>query len=194
MQATRTLIGALVGLALGIALLMIFIVQLKQDAWWTFIPVGLAIGYSMRVLASTGRESYLRGALAALLTGAAAFLGPQAAAKIVQNKGPTITAAKPAEKASDEASEDAAGGDAIVAEETPTVMESLPSANTGSIGLSRSKNFNPLDAVWLGASVLLAYEFGKGSTRKSDADESDDAEASDDSPAHAADAPATTQV
>lgn len=173
MQATRTLIGALVGLALGIAVLIVFNVNLKQDAWWTFIPVGLVAGLAMRMLASSGRPSYLRGALAAALTGVVAAVGPMITAKIFQNKAPDQVAisAPAADIEVDEETTETAVPNAQVPE---VVQESRSPLPVGAIGARPNKGVQIVDALFLGAAVLIAYELGKGSTSKQE-DEADEA-------------------
>lgn len=196
MQAVRTLLGSLVGLALGIALLIVFIVYLNIGSLWKLVPVGLAVGYSMRLLASTGTPSYFRGALAAALTGAAAFAGPLMAAKVVQNKGPDkVSMPAGAVAAQAEAEAPAAEKETVVVAPEPQLVEGLPTTGVGQIGVRRDR-FNPLDAIWLGASVLLAYEFGKGSTRTASDDETSEGDEapSDESPEQAPEEPVTTEA
>ncbi|MEO1495666.1 MAG: hypothetical protein AAFV43_00790 [Planctomycetota bacterium] len=171
MQATRTLIGALVGLALGIALLIVFNVNLRLDAWWTFIPVGLVIGLSMRMLASTGNASYLRGGVAALLTGVAATLGPMVSAAIVQSKGPDKVATNVKVAPISEEVADDVDLDAMAKMPERKAIAVGPASSVGAIGARPSKGANPLDYVFLGASVLVAYELGKGAVGKSTGEE-----------------------
>jgi hypothetical protein len=68
MQLGKTLVGAIIGGALGVALL--FAAQYFQvtDKAWLAIPVALLTGLGVRSMVSTaGHASYLRGALTALL-------------------------------------------------------------------------------------------------------------------------------
>src|SRR4051812_49567571 len=98
MQPARTLIGAIVGAALGIAVLYAAYRFAGRDEFWLSIPFALLTGLGVRfALAGTARASYLRGAITAVLALAAdlggwagvAAGGRQPAAAVTKPRGST---------------------------------------------------------------------------------------------------------
>src|SRR3954451_12512405 len=75
MQPARTLIGAAVGAALGVGLLMAAYRIRGLDAVWLAIPFALLTGIGVRVaLGGHARANYFRGAITALIA-LGAYLG-----------------------------------------------------------------------------------------------------------------------
>jgi hypothetical protein len=79
MQFGRAILGALLGAAVGTALLMAIYLTTGHDWVWLVIPFAIVTGLGVRIVDSTsGKVSYVRGALTALVaiagyTGAWAF-------------------------------------------------------------------------------------------------------------------------
>src|SRR5215216_3841827 len=85
MQLGKTLVGAIIGAALGIGLLIAVYLAFGIDKMWMAIPVALLTGLGVRMVAATsGHASYLRGAITVLLA-LGAYLGGLAITKAVAN-------------------------------------------------------------------------------------------------------------
>src|SRR3954468_387163 len=75
MQFGKTLVGAIIGAALGIGLLIAVYLQFGIDKMYMAIPVALLTGLGVRMMvAGTGQASYLRGAITVLIA-LGAYLG-----------------------------------------------------------------------------------------------------------------------
>src|SRR5215203_6939429 len=85
MQFGKTLVGAIIGAALGIGLLIAVYLLFGIDKMWMAIPVALLTGLGVRMVAATsGHASYLRGAITVLLA-MGAYLGGLAITRAVAN-------------------------------------------------------------------------------------------------------------
>jgi hypothetical protein len=181
MQFGKTIIGAIIGAALGIGLLVVANLVFHLDAVWLAIPVGILTGLGVRTLVSTsGHASYLRGAITGLLA-LAAFLGGQHVVKFVATNFATPKTKAPVVASSDAADATDEDADATGAEPTPPpVRPELPvsSVDTGRRG-PVAKQFSTLDFIWLCVAALVAYELGRGTGPKPDAAPRDEPAPSD---------------
>src|SRR4051812_12051213 len=85
MQFGKTLVGAIIGAALGIGLLIAVYLLAGIDKMWMAIPVAILTGLGVRMVAATsGHASYLRGAITVVLA-MGAYLGGLAITKAVAN-------------------------------------------------------------------------------------------------------------
>src|SRR3954463_12886979 len=76
MQLGKTLVGAIIGAAVGIGMLVAVYVSLGIDRFWLAIPVAIITGLGVRMLVNTtGHASYARGVLTMLLAMAAYYVG-----------------------------------------------------------------------------------------------------------------------
>jgi hypothetical protein len=92
MQLGKSLIGAIIGGALGIGVLLLVHSLVGWDAYWMALPVALLTGLGVRWVANVkGHPSYLRGALTGILA-IAAFIAGQYVVAQVATRG---AAAKP---------------------------------------------------------------------------------------------------
>src|SRR3954470_2770981 len=92
MQPARTLIGAIVGAALGVALLYLAYRLAGRDEFWLSIPFALLTGLGVRfAIAGTARASYLRGAITALLALAAYLGGWSVVAAVARHRAADVT-------------------------------------------------------------------------------------------------------
>ncbi len=83
MQLGKALVGAILGAVVGVVLLVAVHMQWGIDKSWMAIPVAILTGLGVRALVTTyGHESYLRGALTALLALGAFMFGMDRASKI----------------------------------------------------------------------------------------------------------------
>jgi hypothetical protein len=166
MQFGKTLVGAIIGGALGIGLLIIVYLQFGIDKMWMAIPVAVLTGLGVRmVVATSGLVSYLRGAITVLLA-MGAYLGGLAITKAVANhRADTVSKSSPARVATEEPGEP---GDAKVeaaATEAPPV--NVPPTAPVNPALARRSAAPPQFSTWdflsLAVAALVAYELGRGS-------------------------------
>jgi hypothetical protein len=171
MQLGKTIVGALIGAALGIGLLVVVFLIFHLDRVWLAVPVALLTGLGVRLLVSTsGHPSYARGALTGLFALMAYLFGWWVVAQVAtaQSKDkPGARAERPAAAVAqaDDAAEadDAEAGDAAEAAPAAPVAASRPAAASG--GTSRPsmpRGWSPFDFIWLCVAGLIAYELGRG--------------------------------
>ena len=87
MQLGKSLLGALLGAIVGVIVLIAIHMQWGIDKNWLAIPVAILTGLGVRALATTyGHESYLRGAITALIALGAFLFGMDRAAKIAVSR------------------------------------------------------------------------------------------------------------
>src|ERR1043166_9337125 len=107
MQFGKTLVGAIIGGALGIGLLILVYLQFGIDKMWMAIPVAVLTGLGVRmVVATSGHASYLRGAITKAVAN-------HKAETVAKANPPRAAAAEPGE-AGDAKSEEPAPGPAPV--------------------------------------------------------------------------------
>jgi hypothetical protein len=171
MQLGKSLLGAIIGAALSIGLLLVVFLVFHLDAFWLAIPVAIITGLAVRMIAATkGHASYLRGAITAIVA-LAAYMGGMVLAGVVANQ--TAKKAKePAASAKADAGEGAvADADKTATEpgaEAPAPPAAGPKPATRPAGAPQMQKLavpgqNPLDYVWLAIAALVAYELGRGS-------------------------------
>lgn len=166
MQLGKALVGAVIGGALGIGLLVAIHMFTGLDQYWLAIPVALLTGLGVRLMVATkGHASYFRGAVTCVLALAAFLVGTQLFAKVAIRQANADRAPAPivrAEKAGD-ATDDAGEAAVMDAVETAPLME-----RPGAGGVANRKvavrRDSPMDYIWLAVAGLLAYELGRGTT------------------------------
>lgn len=95
MQLGKALVGAILGAVVGVVLLVVVHMQTGIDKSWMAIPVAILTGLGVRALVTTyGHESYLRGALTALLALGAFMFGMDRASKIAVQRAANAKAVK----------------------------------------------------------------------------------------------------
>lgn len=176
----RALVGALVGLVVGAAIVGALDVAMNSKAFWSVLVAGLAAGVSMRSLAGGGGGSYAKGALAAIATALAAIGGPIAATQwfsSISKATPTAVVANQSASDGEEADE----GPAVSAPEVPVVLESEAPNPLSTVQLKRptASDTTVRDTICLVLGCLLAYQMGKGEAAKraSEVDEAAEGEA-----------------
>lgn len=171
MQLGKSLVGAIIGGVIGIAL-CIAVTKLSGgwDKMWLAIPVALLTGLGVRWLANTkGHPSYARGALTAIIA-VAAFLASFPIAALITTRGAAARPidaranAQPADDAADDAADTADVADAPADEAQPAAPAKKPGSDLAS-GLRnpRPPERSPWEYVALGIAALIAYELGRGS-------------------------------
>jgi ABC-type antimicrobial peptide transport system permease subunit len=167
MQLGKTLVGAIIGAALGIGLLYAVYLLFHIDAVWLAIPVALLTGLGVRVLVATsGHASYLRGALTVLLALGAYLGGWFLVAAAAKHQA--ASASKP--NASAAAAESGEAGDAKEGQgepAAPPAEAAPPAAPARNLDdtmhrPAMPRQFSTWDFIFLAAAALLAYELGRG--------------------------------
>jgi hypothetical protein len=166
MQFGKTLVGAIIGAALGIGLLIGVYLAAGIDKMWMAIPVAVLTGLGVRMVAATsGHASYLRGAITVLLA-MAAYLGGLAVTRAVANhKAAAVLKASPPRAAE----EPSAPGDAKPGEPAETARVSAPPIAPVNLDATMrrsgmpSQSFSTWDFISLAVAALVAYELGRGS-------------------------------
>ena len=167
MQLGKTLVGALIGAAIGIGLLLVVFRVLQWDKVWLAIPFAFITGMGVRTLVgSTGRASYARGALTMIIALAAYIGGWLLVAKMATARASNST--KPAIAASADA-ENGVGAEVADGEAAaPPAAEATPAAsNMGEAPRTRMMaptQQSTWDLIWLAVAALVAYEMGRGTT------------------------------
>jgi hypothetical protein len=166
MHLGKTLVGAIIGAALGILLLIAVYLLFGIDKMWMSIPVALLTGLGVRMVAATsGNASYLRGAITVVLA-MGAYLGGLAITRAVaSHRADTVSKAHPVRVAKEDPSEP---GDAK--SEGPTTeaapVSAAPTAPTNGGATMRSavpsQAFSTWDFISLAVAALVAYELGRG--------------------------------
>jgi hypothetical protein len=169
MQFGKSLLGAILGAAVSIGLLIAVYLLLQRDNVWLAIPFALITGLGVRMMVSTtGHASYARGVMTMLIALAAYIGGWRAVSMIATAKAnqplakPTVSAeTEPADgEAKDEATADAPA-DAPKADQPAATP---PRANVAQPRPAPASAFgSPWDVIWLAIAALVAYEMGRGS-------------------------------
>jgi hypothetical protein len=167
MQPARTLIGAIVGAALGVAVLYVAYRFAGRDEFWLSIPFALLTGLGVRfAIGGTARASYLRGAITAVLALAAYLGGWSIVAAVARHRAADVS--KPhvsasAEAASADSSDAKDATDAAAPAPQPSPAASTPSSAATGMRQPMPRQFQPWDFIALAVAALIAYELGRGS-------------------------------
>ncbi len=174
----RTLFGALIGVLLGGALIAVLTSSFDVQKAWPILLAGLVAGIAMRAFASDHHVSYLRGGLAALATVLAMICGPFVGAKMISQKAPSV--AKVVASTTDAVEEAVSTGEGDLEEAVgPPMPLAGPGQSKGVIGAPKG-DMDPMEALFMAAGCLIAYQVGKGSEAASEETEAtSDAESSD---------------
>lgn len=166
MQLGKTIVGAIIGGAIGIAALIVAQHYMQIDQTWMAIVVAILTGLGVRAVATTaGHASYLRGALTGILALAAYFGGMKLYSELAQRgilakklQPPPVAA--PAEGDGETTDAEADGEPVVIQPVTTAPLErTLPAPPR----VGQVQPGSPWDYVWLSIAALIAYEFGRGS-------------------------------
>jgi hypothetical protein len=190
MQLGKTLVGAIIGGALGIVVLLFVQHHHGWDGYWMALPVALLTGLGVRLAAKVkGHPSYLRGALTGLLSIALFIAGQYVVAQVVTRGAaakPVPTQESVVRPAADEANtenEAAAIEEPAAAPQTQDQEAAEPAADeqaapadderTGPVeGVGQApmiartplaKQWTTMDLLWLCIAALIGYSLGRGS-------------------------------
>src|SRR6478672_11956700 len=168
MQFGKTLIGAIIGAALGVGLLVLVYLQFGKDNMWLSIPVAILTGLGVRMMITrTSQASYARGALTVLIALGAYLGGLQITTAFANRKAADLAKAAPravveAEKAADDA--DKKGAEDAAAPPTPAAEPKAGPPTTGAPVMTETrrpqlpKTFSTWDFLALAVAALVAYE------------------------------------
>jgi ABC-type antimicrobial peptide transport system permease subunit len=163
MQLGKALVGAIIGAAVGIGMLIAVYTTLGLDKFWLAIPFAIITGLGVRMLVSTsGHASYARGVLTMLIAMAAYFVGWTVVAQVATaraNKEPV----KPIVKVEETAETDATDTDAPKEETPPPPVAPPRNVNAPAMRPAAPSPSSPWDIIWLAVAALCAYELGRGS-------------------------------
>ncbi len=185
MQLGKSLVGAIIGAVVGIILLIAVHMQWGIDKSWMAIPVAIITGLGVRSLVTTyGHESYLRGALTALIALGAFMFGMDRASKIAVDRAASAKKAAipavdvppleevvatetvdPAAATADPPApaEEVAVTEEVVVADTPPAAAPIQNAADKKPKVLPAQQMNPIDFVWLAVAGLIAYQLGRGS-------------------------------
>ena len=162
-----TLIGAIVGAAVGVGLHQFLEVGLQMEASWFFIVIGLLTGLGVRQANKSHMGvSYLRGAIAGLVA-LGAIVGSIYLVSVLMAKRDTAKPSKPIAAATEEAAEEGDEADGEAADATPAPAAepertAVAGGGAGKMG-ARPEEFNTWQFVFMAVGAFIAYEFARGS-------------------------------
>lgn len=167
MQAVRTLMGAVVGGALG-ALVVVGLGQSPvpwvRDGMWAVVIVGLLAGLSMKLIASDGHVSFIRGGLTALVAVLAFMGGKYSVGEITGMQAPQATELPAVADIADATGDGAEGAGDVNLDDIPEAPARVASGAPRQeiINVGPPKKVQTYDAIWLAVGALVAYQIGKG--------------------------------
>jgi hypothetical protein len=165
-QLGKSLLGAVVGGAIGIGLVIATYYFFSLDHVGLAILVAVCVGLGVRATVATkGHASYLRGASTCLIA-----IGAFAASKFLiadlAGRGVLADVRSVKRVVAPQAEEAGSGQDASATTAVPaemTQMDRRPSQGGVSPGkLASSQPFSTRDFIWLSVAALVAYELGRG--------------------------------
>ena len=180
MQLGKSLLGGIIGAAVGIGLLLAVHRLFGIDKVWLAVPFALITGLGVRMLVNTsGHASYVRGALTMVLALAGYIGGWYLVAQVAM-----VRANAPLPKAVSAAVQqpDAKPGDAEATDEAvPAEQPQAAAIAEGGQGAAKTRPRAPKvfgsnwDMVWLAVAALAAYKIGRGTgTSTAQANQSDE--------------------
>jgi hypothetical protein len=165
MQLGKSLLGAIIGAAIGIAILLIIYRLFEIDGLWLAIPFALITGMGVRMLVRTGgHASYVRGALTMVLT-LAAYIGGWLLVAQMATARANAPKAPPAAAMHDEKAGDAEK-DADATDQAPPIMETKPQISmmeSPKRTAIAQNQWSTWGFIWLAIAAFVAYEMGRGS-------------------------------
>jgi hypothetical protein len=173
MQFGKTLIGGIIGAALGVGLLVLVYHQFGKDNMWLSIPVAILTGLGVRLMiARTGQASYARGALTVLIALGAYLGGLEVTKHYATSRAAELAKGVPRAAVDAEAPADPAekkGPEDAAAPPTPAPDQkagpaAVPGPTMGELRRPQlPKTFSTWDFLALAVAALVAYELGRGS-------------------------------
>lgn len=165
MQFGKSLLGGIIGAAVGIGLLLVVYRVFNIDGFWLAIPLAIVTGLGVRMaVRTTGHASYLRGAITAILA-LAGFMGwfllaagMTKASANARGPRPDVAEQESADPAASDAKEEAAP-----AETPPGPVGPVRDLSGTRRPMAPKGTMSTWDMICLGIAALVAYEMGRGS-------------------------------
>jgi hypothetical protein len=164
MQLGKALVGAVIGSAVGIGLILAIYYAIALDHTALAILVAVCAGLGVRTLVTTtAHVSYLRG----VLTCVVAILAFAASKFLIADLAARGAFAKPmkpvAARAADDAPEEKGAGDSGPTQPVKAPEAVAPQQTGGAAGgMHAPQAFSTWDFVLLSVAALVAYELGRG--------------------------------
>jgi hypothetical protein len=173
MSLGPTLVGGVIGAAVGVGLHLIVELTTGFEAPWFAIVIGLMTGLGVHQANKSldGNVSYLRGAITAAIALGAIVGSTPLISKLVSPRTAVASDSKTAAASKDaEAEDDAGEGSAAAsdgAEDDATESDSREGDRTGSgVGVGQpgrgTTPFNVFQFIYMAVGTFIAYEFGRG--------------------------------
>jgi len=178
MQFKKSLVGALVGGAIGVGVLVAAFFLFGTQHTSFALVIAVLVGLGVRMMVSTkGHASYLRGALTALIA-VAAFVGGNFLVAQLARSQMAANASRPSRVAAPPQQEDGAANDEATVEQDQLPVEeegeAMAARGTDRVGvLMRTPiqpSYSPWDFAWFSVAMLVAYELGRGTGAATAAD------------------------
>ena len=168
MQLGKSLLGGIIGAAVGIGLLLAVHRLSGLDKVWLAVPFALITGLGVRMLVSTsGHASYVRGALTMALALAGYIGGWYLVAQVATARA---NAPLPIPRAAAEGQPAAEPGEPEAkVEAAPAEQPKAAAIADDGQGAAKMRPLAPKvfgsnwDMIWLAVAALVAYEMGRGS-------------------------------
>jgi hypothetical protein len=173
-----TLVGGVIGAVVGLGLHLVVESSTGLEAPWFAIIIGLLTGLGVHQANKSlaGQVSYFRGALTAAIALAAIVGGTTLISQITARRQAQAAERVAKETSAAIAKAEDATGDATATNDTAAATtsdpETAPRGRAASAGAStvrevrRATPFNALEFIYIAVGTFIAYEFGRGSGRK----------------------------
>ena len=179
MQLGKTIVGAVIGAAIGILGMVAVYWVSSLVSVWLALGVAILTGLGVRLMVATsGHASYLRGAITGAMALGAYLLGTLVVASFAQYYAAKANAPRQIEAAAaDKAGEDAGDAEASQPEEKAPEPPNAAAMRRLSGGMRKAPvatGLSTLEFIVLCVSALIAYELGRGTAPKTMALASDE--------------------
>jgi hypothetical protein len=170
MRFGPTLIGAVVGAAVGVVLHLTLEVFGGVEAPWFAVIIGLLVGLCVRKFdkSCAGHVSYVRGAIAGLIA-LGAIVGSTYVLGAALTKQAALVGAKPIPVTEGSAQADVASENILeqASEIDPDMVEAptKPILGAGARLVERRGDFSVLQFTFIALGTFIAYELGRGTVR-----------------------------
>lgn len=167
MSISKTLVGGLIGAVVGVLAHVALEVFAGLEADWFGVLIGVLVGVSVRRLDPTviDRASYLRGAIAALLTLVAIIGSSWVIPRVLVAMGAQVqTSPPPTIEREDVEAEPAEGGGEAV-EMSADDRFSAPRGDPAGPPVIQRGEFSVVQFTSIAIGMFLAYEMARGTTR-----------------------------
>ena len=177
MRFGPTLIGAVIGAAVGVVLHLALEIFGGIEAPWFAIIIGLLVGLCVRKFDTScaGHVSYIRGAIAGLVA-LGAIVGSTYVLGAALTKRASLVSAKPIVvtegPAQADATSDSVGEQAIELDPDMVEPPTKPILGAGARHVERRGDFNVLQFTFIALGTFIAYELGRGTGRTAASEQS----------------------